>query len=299
MPKTPTPAAGEAMPAAKINRRKMLTGTVAAITGTTAALATGQALATVTPTNEAERELAAFLAELDRGIADRDAAVEAKDWKLAEYEHLWPLAPEEILGLTGAWEIARDRAYEADNGHLLPETNLVGEPIYRRVGDLNLRAMRFFGRNAKKDVDGRVSFSVETPDDLRRSIATVSAWRVRAESGRRERDRRIAESEALIPISKRYFAKVKRLRKVSGIYDILAAREAAERRMQATVDAMFAVSATTPLGAAMKAQGLRQWSTAMGYNERTISDLIEAPYAQGIVGDILAMSLIEGEAHNG
>lgn len=297
MPKTPLQAAGEAMPVAKINRRNMLTG-IGAASATALTLgkaeSSGLAKAGGFPTGKevpmnmvnhrnfaaTDRQIAALLADLERAIADHAAAISAKEWKVVEYAHLWPLAPEEILGGARAWEWETSRASA--------ETNIAGEPIYRQAALLTKRLARQFrtGDQAAR----MLNFSVDTVDELRKMR---DAWLHNEKTGKsylKSRARFLPEFEKAIPLAEQYFAETARLREVSGIAGLINNVRDAGARIEDTMRAISNTRATTPAGAGMKAVAIETSCAAFGTDDGVLNAIRTSQWSQGVVADMAAIA---------
>jgi hypothetical protein len=248
------PAAAKGLP--KLTRRNLLAGLAAA---PVAAMPT-VALAAAPAENPA---LLAAHSCLLAAKADLVAADDALEWIAAEWRHVWPLAPEEILG--GA------NCYTGPNA----ERDIIGNPVLRDKAELTIRLSRQFRREG-----GQTCFSVETPDELEHWLAQWQARQPRgrtakALAGDRERRARMIEKlKAKLPLSRAYYAETKRLRDASGVKAVLSRRKIAAKAMIDAEGDIGSLPAFTMAGVAIKAATVKATYESMG-----------AQHFSGILGD--------------
>ena len=126
-----------------------------------------------------------------------DVASTDLDWFEAEWQHRWPLAPEEILGVANA-----DRFGTTST----PETDILGAYLFRRTEDLPRR----MGKRAK--AGQRLCFAVETPAELAERAAMIRSTAPRGrlphtlEKDRARLAKYLALTERQLSISEAYFA---------------------------------------------------------------------------------------------
>jgi hypothetical protein len=174
MPNTPVPATGEAMPAAKINRRLMLSGLAAV--STAAAVPAAQALE---PTENPH--LVKLGDQLSAAAAKVEEARDAREWLVAEWRHLWPLAPDAI---TLPW------GREVERG-------LDGSPLVR-PGEENARSVR-----SEKTLSQFVEYAER---DLGRVLSRKNATEKRIQRARKY----VARMQEEYQLGRDYWAETKR-----------------------------------------------------------------------------------------
>ena len=260
-----------------LNRRNMLRGM--AVSTAVATTVTGTAASAARePAAIADQPIAALLTDLEKAISDRAAAIEAKEWKVAEYAHLWPLAPEEILYGINAWNIAPWRE--------LAETNLAGEPIYRPLAEFSKSRRRLVEKVMGPSTE-RVNCAVETPERLRQFHRNVlNNARKYSGTSEKERQRRFSAAADLkrhAALSEQYHAETTRLRKVSGIDAILAARKDAEVRIENMLKTLSQTKARTRHGATMKARAIAMWQASCGSGDKVVDSIRTMAVAQSVV----------------
>lgn len=233
----------------KITRRTLLKQSPAALA--LAAIPTSAAVAAL-PAETAPAENPELIAAYDRFLAARAevaAAEDALEWLVDEWRHLWPLAPEEILG--GANADKSSGSY-ADNA----ERDIAGRFIQRETVDLTKRLSRKW-----REKHQRTCFHVETPEQIER---VIRGWE-RPRSGRTAAAlaRKIAEQQkvlaiykAKLPVSRAYYAETAALRKASGVEQVKQRIEAAKAEIDRAVRAVSHKAAHTIDGLRIKAEVL-------------------------------------------
>jgi len=230
-----------------ITRRTLLKQSPAALA--LAAIPTSAAVAAL-PAETAPAENPELIAAYDRFLAARAevaAAEDALEWLVDEWRHLWPLAPEEILG--GANADKSSGSY-ADNA----ERDIAGRFIQRDTVDLTKRLSRKW-----REKHQRTCFHVETPEQIER---VIRGWE-RPRSGRTAaalarnvavQQRVLAEYRAKLPLSKAYYAETARLREASGVEKCKQRLRAARIDESQASRAVSNIEAFTPLGIILKAK---------------------------------------------
>lgn len=235
------------------NRRTMLRRLA------TATIATAVPIAAVARTSivpvDAPREspeLVAAYQELTASIAERKAATDALDWLAAEYRHLWPLAPEELL--SGA------NAHRHDC-HNVAERDIAGRYIMRDVATMTKTVSRRF-----REANVSTCFSVDTSDQIKEWL---ERWRANTPKGRtatalaratkRRRDM-IDKLEGKLALAKQYEAEKDKLTTASGALGMRDRWAQADRRFILAVYAIERIPALTMTGVWMKADAKRAWS---------------------------------------
>jgi hypothetical protein len=190
----------------QINRRTMFSASTA-IAAIPVMGGAGTALAH-TDACGGDETLFALLREHENATAEMALAIEERDWIAAEWRHLWPLAPEEILGGTNAHT----------RGHAKAECDLAGKCLMRECAPLTKRLSRDFRKNNEVQC-----FTVETPEDIEERLAFRRARKIRGRSAKglaRNRRRQAADLRRLrrsLVLARQYEAETKRIREISGI----------------------------------------------------------------------------------
>lgn len=156
-------------------------------------------------------DLLAAHARLLDAQAELRAAEDALEWIADEWRHLWPLAPEELLG--------------GSNAHIgggvwgdTAERNIIGQYLYRDTSGLT---QRFDKRQREKTP--RTCFSVTPPDELKE---TITRWENRSPRGRtpkaverqrKERAEMLARYRAKLVLAEEYEAHTNALRQKAGV----------------------------------------------------------------------------------
>lgn len=286
MPKSRIPAAGEAV--AAIDRRKALT-TIAAVSATGLAgsafavskvhaaeireSASGDNVAgKVTTESPSFRRLQdAFKA----AVKEHADAIEARDWIADEWRHVWPLAPEDILGGANADGLN----YLGDDA----ERDIAGRFIYRDTMSVPNRLSKQFREPGKK-----TCFQIETVERLSEFL---QRFKDNPPTGRTEkslaRNRKLraeymAKLRRQITLARAYEAETARIRKASGI-------EAANQRIKdaksAYKNVVGAIAAAQPSNFAdlrIMASALAHWNETTlgnGLSHTTLGAVLDFPKA--------------------
>jgi hypothetical protein len=232
----------------KMSRRQMLTG-IAAASASVAVVATPAPAKAAAASTAENPELLQAHAELLAARAEHEQAKTALEWLVAEWRHLWPLAPEDLLGGANA------HSPYGSGGN--PERDIAGRFLLR---DTSVLTKRF---NAKRRAKAEETcFHVITSEDAQERLAS---WKKCTPVGRTEkslarnrayREDMIRKYRGLIPVAKAYEEETARLRAASGV------DAAKERTWSSSVKADRAASkisripAFTPAGLAIKGEVL-------------------------------------------
>jgi len=194
----------------KTTRRTFLGGVAAASMPVTACVAatTNQALETPKVTAENPDLLAAFkrLQSAQKELWD---AEDALVWIADEWRHLWPLAPEELLGVANA-----DRGYHDDSG----EKDIIGNYLIRDTSALTRR----FNKKQRQ----KTPFTCFSVTSALRAEKNLNFWLNLVPKGRTERAlgesranrlKQIERYQHCLPLAREYEAATKRLREAAGV----------------------------------------------------------------------------------
>jgi len=150
-------------------------------------------------------------ARLKAALAEQREAKDALEWLADEWRHLWPLAPEELLGVANA-DIYSDLAQKK------AERDIIGTFIRRDTSDLTTRLTVKMRRESP-----RLCFAIVTSDEAQK---TVDAWTAREPEGRTEkalirsrarREKCIREYAQKVALAREYEAETERLRQAAGV----------------------------------------------------------------------------------
>ncbi|TIO11070.1 hypothetical protein [Mesorhizobium sp.] len=226
MPNTTVRAAAEGMPAANLNRRRLLMGLAAA--STAAAAVTVAPAAHSAAVNE-NPEPVRLGNELPAAEAEMLAAKAAKSAVIAEWSPRWPLAPDEII----------------EHGCEI-ERNLTGAGLHR---------------DGRKDC-----LRVGTANDFRwwkESLERqLASKRIKSEARRTHLRKEIKKTQRKISIAERYAAETARIREASGYEQASERHCAAIKALSSLIVAIMAQPGTSMQGVMIKAQALATWKKA-------------------------------------
>lgn len=232
----------------KTTRRTFLGGIAAA------SVPTGAAVAALPP-ETAQDENPALLAAYDRFLAARAevaAAEDALEWLVDEWRHLWPLAPEEILG-----------AANADQYSAAAERDIAGRIITRNTADLTRRFTRL-----QREKWPTTCFCVRCPEQLQ---GTIEAWE-KPRTGRTERAlarnraeqaRVLSEYRHKLRLSEDYFAETARLIDASGVDQVKQRIKTAKAELDRACTDVSHEPAYTVVGLRLKAEVLQTQDNGM------------------------------------
>lgn len=250
-----------------ISRRNLLKQSPAALV--IAAAPIGAAVAAV-PTQTVQDENPELLATYDRFLAARAevaAAEDALEWLVDEWRHLWPLAPEEILGFANA-----------DNHTAGAERDIAGRIIVRDTGDMAKRATRKW-----REQYPRTCFTVHDPDwfqDVIDRWKTPRAGKTEKALARNraEQARVLSEYRHKLRLSEEYFAETARLIDASGVDQVKQRIKTARAALDRACGDVSYEPAHTVAGLRLKAEVLQTQDDGM------------APYMRDKRGSLGAMA---------
>lgn len=224
-------------------------GTAATAPVAVAAIAPPMGQGTVAAPTENPKLLAAHEAVL-AADAELKAARDALEWLVDEYRHLWPLAPEEILGAANASPHL--------HGDAVIETDIAGRLLRRDTISLTKRLSKQFRQTNEK-----TCFVLDTSDSLQERLHSLRSRKPTGRTARAlERNRAWIEDarrrvETALPLAIQYEAETARLRNVSGVEDFKARISAARYKRDTAVGALCKQTAFTAAGVALKVEALR------------------------------------------
>jgi hypothetical protein len=243
--------------APEVNRRRLLLGMAAA---STVIHVSAEAHAIDAPASSARTEFTA----LKRHVADENpalieawtqfrtaekeyyAAKDALEWLADEWRHLWPLAPEEILGAANA--SARGDGIERD---------IIGRALKRNCADLTKRLSKKFRQSNET-----TCFFLDDPEDLAERIADLEARPAKGktakslERNRKDRAQWIANLKLRHQLATKYYAETEHVRMLANV-------EGAQRRLKLATTSfndagqpVAKAKAFTPYGFRLKADAV-------------------------------------------
>lgn len=227
----------------KITRRTLLKQSPAALV-LAAAPASAAVAADAAPTENPD-----LLDAYDQFVAARAEVAEAEDaleWLIDEWRHLWPLAPEAILGGANANTYSKDA-----------ERDIAGRIIVRDTCDLTKRLTRKW-----REEHPTSCFDLESVDSLQKSI---EIWE-RPRTGKTEKAlaRNKAEQARILVeyrekqrLAGEYFAETSRLREASGVEKVKQQLKAAKARLDRACSDVSYEPAYTVAGLRLKAEVLQ------------------------------------------
>lgn len=195
----------------KMSRRQMLTGAAAATASVAVVATPAPAKSAAASTTTAENpELLQAHAELLAARAEHEQAKTALEWLIDEWRHLWPLAPEDLLGCANA----HSRRGAKDIG----ERDIAGRYLLRDTTVLTKRL------TSKQRAQGeKTCFDVLTAAGVEDNL---SYWQQITPTGRTEKslarnratkEEMIRKYRELLPVAQAYEAETARLREASGV----------------------------------------------------------------------------------
>lgn len=233
------------MSAIRSTRRTFLGGV--AVAGAATASGAGIALAADPMLTASVVENPDLLAAYDRlksALAERDEATSALQWIADEWRHLWPLAPEELLGGANADKMGGTFNRDA-------ERDIVGSYLMRDTAALTTRLSREFrSKNAK------VCFTVATEEH---ALEKLDRWTGVVPKGRTvkslkrsrlTREWHVAKASREASLARQYEQETQRLRQAAGV-------EKAQRRITRAEDSLLAVCKEISLMPARGHDGIR------------------------------------------
>lgn len=182
--------------------------------------------------------------------AEQREAKDALEWLADEWRHLWPLAPEELLGGANG-----HIGYGRDTG----ERDLIGRFIHRDTSDLTKR----FNPKQRRDTP-RACFSVDTAEDLQQRLAGLEKSKPR---GRTEkalaantawREETIQTFRRRVALANQYEAETARLRQAAGVSKAKARIVEAERQVSLACSEVSKIPAVNYRDLAIKGDAIMQ-----------------------------------------
>jgi hypothetical protein len=190
----------------------------------------------------------------DAALSDLAKAKEAVAWRVDEWRHRWPLAPDNIT-----WPSAI--------GHADAEKNIEGKPLVRSGarrarGLLSIEHLTEFGDPLQ-------------PLEYKAPPKSEAAAKRREKAEARRRVRHAARVQALRD-GKAYYADIARIRKLSGIESLIEDRTAAYDRAASLVKAILITEAKTMTGLAIKGRAFTE-AMRVGGGGDVISMMVSDP----------------------
>ena len=241
----------------KTTRRTFLGGAAAislpVAAGTCVADTTIQAEA-ATPAPIAENpDLLAAYDRLQVAQVELREAKDALEWIADEWRHLWPLAPEELLGPAGA---------DRHMGHAVGETDIIGNFILRDCATLTTRLSPQF-----RKIDRRDCFSIITSTEAQSWLEDFQQRKPRGRTpealaqSQEVIERNIREYSQRVELARAYEKEIARLRKVAGVEEAKRRIEDAKEEFFAACSDVSKIPAFGPEGLLIKAEAIN----ATGY----------------------------------
>lgn len=234
---------------ATVNRRGLLLGLAAAST----AAAGGAASASAPVENP---ELLRLADQLDAAESEYVAAVDALEWIADEWRHLWPLAPEDLLGGANA-----DKHDHYDTA----ERDIIGRHVMRDTAVLTKRLSAKFRRE-----DERLCFHVftvkETAESIARHLLHPPVGRSAMSLARNQRiyDKHIRALEQRLVLAREYEAETARLREAAGVAVAMKRKRIARGHFRTIVSAIIVTGETSMQGVVIKARALEAYGRREG-----------------------------------
>jgi hypothetical protein len=240
-----------------ISRRQTL-GLMAAVALPPTAVVAAAPVITPTITNENADLLSAY----DRLLQVRGELAAAEDtieWLVDEWRHLWPLAPEELLGGANADRYGRDDDAERD---------IAGRYLKRDTSALTKRLPSKW-----REKNTAVCFTVLTPEKARE---TIEFWSRQVPKGRTQkaleqrrarRDFFIKEYHQKLPLAQAYQKETARLREASGVEEVKQRISVAKAALTTVCGEISTIPAFTHEGLRIKAEAIKANAVFEGMKE--------------------------------
>lgn len=178
-------------------------------------------------------------------------ATDALTWIADEWKHLWPLAPEPLLGCGNVDRAGRNEDAERD---------IIGRYIKRDTSDLTRRmsSAKFRRENPS------ICFAVMSPEEAREQL---EFWKNRVPKGRTEkalaqntatRAHFIADLELKLSLAIQYRAETDSMRKAAGVQQAKDRIETAKNHVRQIGIDISTIDAFTPQGLRIKADALTE-----------------------------------------
>ena len=237
----------------EINRRKMMLGIAAsgaALTVTAAAMSEARS-ASIDEINEIDEnpELVDAWKEFRAAETEYYASKGALSWLADEWKHLWPLAPEEILGNANAHIHG---SYSDDI-----ERDIIGRPMMRDTSVLTKQLSKEFRQKSRE-----TAFFIDQPDKLAERIREFRKSKPRGrtprslERNRKWRKEAMANMQNRLHVARAYHAETRRIRALAGVDAAKQRIKTAEDRFDAAAVAVSKVPSRTLVGLRLKADVL-------------------------------------------
>lgn len=251
-----------------VTRRRVLLGLGAATASAAVVVAPSIAKSETLARTENPELLTAYEALQDARKEFADAK-NALEWLADEWRHLWPLAPEQLLGCANA-----DRYGHADDA----ERDVIGRYIKRDTSDLT---KRLSARSRQENT--RLCFSVISPEE---ASERLEFWKKNKPKGRTEkalatnkatREKFIIDFEERLILAQRYRAETETIRTAAGV-------QQAKDRIHATKENIAKIARDISLIEAFTHQGLLIKADALAENP-----LLNLEYElgdRGVLGDV-------------
>ncbi|WP_143147471.1 hypothetical protein [Rhizobium tibeticum] len=187
-------------------------------------------------------------ARLNIARLERREARDALEWLVDEYRHLWPLAPEELLGAANADKGNRSSDAECD---------IIGRFMMRDTSVLTKRLAAKF-----RHANPTACFVVMSPEDAQERLEWARTY---VPKGRTEKalaakralkERNIVESERQLALAREYHAETARLRIAAGV-------DQAKRRVSNAETAVINACRELSQAEAFTTEGLRMKAEAI------------------------------------
>ncbi|MBN9242513.1 MAG: hypothetical protein J0I98_06950 [Mesorhizobium sp.] len=244
-----TRADAEVLP--EINRRKMMLGfaaSSAAMAAIAAATSEARSTAIYEEVNENPELIEAFR-DLRAAENEYYASKDDLGWLADEWKHLWPLAPEEILGAANAH---RHGSYSDDI-----ERDIIGRPMMRDTSVLTKRLAKEFRQENRE-----TAFFIDQPDELAERIKEFRKSKPKGRTPKSlERNRKwlestIAHMENRLRLAIEYHSETKRIRALAGVDAAKQRIKTAEDQFDAAAVAFSKIPSRTLVGLRLKADAL-------------------------------------------
>lgn len=232
----------------QVNRRRMLFGLAAASTAAVPVAALAKSASAQVDLDEIEEnpELVAAWREHRAAETEHEAAKDALGWLADEWKHLWPLAPEDILGCANAHIHNRyDEKIERD---------IIGRPMMREKCELTHRLSKRF-----REEGGKTAFFIDQPDELSERLSQLRQREPKGrtpkalEKNRKWRDETIADFENRLRLATEYYAETNRIRALAGVDAAKQRIRDAKSRIEAAAAAISKAPSRTLVGLRLKA----------------------------------------------
>lgn len=255
MPSISVQAAAEGLPTTRRSFLSAIPG-LAAASAVPAVLSSPKAASALPETPEAIAENLDLLKAYDKLLAARAEAVaaqEALEWLADEYRHVWPLAPEELLGGANAHHDITTRGNTA-------ERDIIGRFMMRDTSVLTKRLSREFREHNEK-----TCFHVFTSGEAKKALNDLSAETPKGRTERAlARNRRWIEDGIVawkrrLELALEYESETARLTQASGVRQAKQRISIAEQAVWKSCEDISKIPAYTHEGLRIKAHALQAY----------------------------------------